>query len=118
MLLDPRSLAVALLIIPLAGAIASALCRRNVGAARGVALFSVLVNLAVTVGLAMYVTPGLIARNAVPAAGTPTFEPAFVTRVDLLRLASGIPGSGPQFFIGIDGLNLWLIALTSFLLVP
>jgi NADH-quinone oxidoreductase subunit M len=81
-------------------------------------LFTVLVNLAVTVGLAIYVTPGLIARNAAPAAGTPTFEPAFVTRVDLLRLASGIPGSGPQFFIGIDGLNLWLIALTSFLLVP
>ncbi|MFL5328100.1 MAG: NuoM family protein [Gemmataceae bacterium] len=116
--LDPRMLTVALLVIPLAGAIACALCRRNVSAARSIALFTVLLNLAVTVGLAIHVTPGLIERNAVPAAGTPTFEPAFVTRFDLLPLATGIPGSGPQFFIGIDGLNLWLIALTSLLLVP
>ena len=33
----------------------------------------------------------------------------------LAPVAAGLPAPAVQFFIGVDGLNLWLVALTSFL---
>src|SRR5262249_40597728 len=44
----------------------------------------------------------------------PTFRPAYVTRFDLLSL--GPPGC-IQFYIGLDGLNVWLVVLTAVLMV-
>ncbi len=34
------------------------------------------------------------------------------------QLAPGKPGPNVQFYIGIDGLNLWLVALSSLMLIP
>lgn len=42
-----------------------------------------------------------------------TFNPVYTTRVDLLQVGS----SAIQFYIGLDGLNLWLVVLTCVLMI-
>ncbi len=61
--------------------------------------------------------PGVEAKNA---QGEIILVPSHTTRWTLFSFSStGEPHqSGVQFFIGIDGLNLWLIALTSLMMVP
>jgi NADH-quinone oxidoreductase subunit M len=49
-----------------------------------------------------------------PGERLPTFDPVYVTQVDLLTLGPG----QIQFFIGLDGLNIWLVVLTALLMVP
>jgi NADH-quinone oxidoreductase subunit M len=48
------------------------------------------------------------------------FDPQFSTRVDLLPLhttSNGAVDSAIQFYVGIDGLNIWLILLTALLMM-
>jgi NADH-quinone oxidoreductase subunit M len=47
---------------------------------------------------------------------TGTFRPEFVTSWDLLRFGSS-PGAAIQFYVGLDGLNVWLVVLTALLMV-
>lgn len=51
-----------------------------------------------------------------------TFQPRFVTKVDLLVLGPSFPAEGKeapaiQFYVGLDGLNVWLVVLTAVLMV-
>jgi len=87
----------------------------------GVSLFCLLLALSLTVRFAL-----LQPERAPELASltTPTFRPVFVpgstsvnpsaTNWDLLNLGNG----AVQFYIGVDGLNIWLILLTSVLFVP
>src|SRR4029077_19376556 len=49
-------------------------------------------------------------------ASVPTFHPQFVTQMEVLRLGS--EGEAIHFYVGVDGLNVWLIVLTAVLMVP
>src|SRR5262249_36142097 len=55
-----------------------------------------------------------------PAGPERTFHPRMVTKVDLLHLQTADVNKPAtvQFFIGMDGLNVWLIVLTAVLMVP
>src|SRR4051812_20713687 len=54
-----------------------------------------------------------------PAGQLLTFHPEMVTRWDLLPLrALGGGEATIQFYLGVDGLNVWLVLLTALLLVP
>jgi NADH-quinone oxidoreductase subunit M len=72
-----------------------------------------LANLLLTILILIPAVPLLQARS--PAVDT--FRPEYATIVDLLPLG-GDGSSAIQFFIGLDGLNIWLVALTSVLMVP
>jgi NADH-quinone oxidoreductase subunit M len=106
------TLLVLLLVVPLvAAAVVAALGAANAPAVRRVSLAAVLVNLVLTVLVLIPAVPELQARGD----GAATFTPAFATVVDVLPLGGS---SAIQFAIGLDGLNVWLVALTSVLLVP
>jgi NADH-quinone oxidoreductase subunit M len=131
-----RFLLVCLLAIPLAAAVVVAALgpqRRHV--VRWVALGAVMVNLVLTAAAVFTAMKPLRAL----ATEQQTFRPLYVpgdpgarsgdqtidshtTTWDLLVIGAGSPPNrrpaAIQFFIGLDGLNIWLIALTSFLLVP
>ncbi len=102
-----------LLAVPLLGAaVVAVLGPDNRRAVRLVALAAVLANLLLTILVLIPAVPVLQARPD----GAATFEPAYATAVDVLHLGSG--GSAIQFFIGLDGLNIWLVTLTAVLMVP
>jgi len=108
----------AILAVPILGAVGAALLGPNRGpAVRQLSLLTVLVNLVLTVWLVIPTAGELIARPATPVVGEDlTFTPLHPTRVALLPL-----GTGPaaiEYYVGIDGLNIWLVALTAFLMVP
>lgn len=106
-------LLIVLLIVPTAAAIVVALLgphRRMT--VRCISLVAVLLNLAITLVVLVQAVPVLWAKS-----GGPTFRPDYVTMVNILPL--GAAGSSPiQFYIGLDGLNIWLIAVTSMLMLP
>jgi NADH-quinone oxidoreductase subunit M len=113
-------LILATLIVPLVGAVLAAVSR-STKAARSIALVAVLVNLALTAWLILPVVPELIARAPVPTDAEPlSFSPLHTLKFDLLPFAGepGKPSPALQFYVGLDGLNVWLILLTSFLMVP
>ncbi len=109
-----------ILVVPLIGAVIAALCGRGGAAsARWVALASVMINLALTVALMLPAITRLSARTPAPTdAEALSFAPNDVTRIDLLPVGTDSRPAAIQFYVGIDGLNLWLIVLTSFLMVP
>lgn len=125
-------------LLPLATALLLPLCGRL---ARRVALLSAIVHLGVTAAVVIGALPALQVRSEQLRVGRDVnhqfFEPHFVpgdpgfsgdrdsathrTRWTLLSLADtppDRPGPRVQFFIGIDGLNLWLLALCSVMMVP
>jgi NADH-quinone oxidoreductase subunit M len=107
------TLLILLLAVPLvAAAIVAVLGPDNRPAVRAVSLVAVVLNLLITILILIPAMPLLQAR----AGGAVTFQPEYATVVDILPL--GADGSVIQFFIGLDGLNVWLIALTSVLMVP
>jgi NADH-quinone oxidoreductase subunit M len=57
-----------------------------------------------------------VARHAPKSAApvTATFVPQYETRTNFLPLGNG----GIEFFIGLDGINIWLVVLTAVLMVP
>ncbi|MCS6866525.1 MAG: NADH-quinone oxidoreductase subunit M [Gemmataceae bacterium] len=106
---------------------------------RRAALLLALVHGGLTAAVVALAIPTLALRaddDARRGSGSLVFQPEFVpgdtyarfndegsdgrTRWTLFRLSanSSQPGPNIQFFLGIDGLNLWLVALASFLLVP
>lgn len=110
--------------------------------ARRAAMVLTLVHVGLTAAVVAMAIPTITLRgddDARRGSGSMTFQPEFVpgdtyarfnddgsegrTRWTLLRLSAkpapvGQPGTSIQFFLGIDGLNLWLVALASFMLVP
>jgi NADH-quinone oxidoreductase subunit M len=135
-----RVLVLLLVLLPLASAVIVPLFGRF---ARRVALISALLHMGVTAAVALGTLEELSVRNE-RAAGTrwlgiPRFEPTFVpgdpghggdrtigtgrTHWTLLNLSADPgpedrPGPRIQFFLGVDGLNLWLVALCSLMMLP
>src|SRR5262245_22799584 len=118
------TLLIALLVVPLVGAAATAvLGRGSTSLARAIGLGAVCLNLGFTAALMGQAIGDLIERNAAPvvAADAVTFRPLYETKLDLLTFGtptSAQPASAIRFHIGLDGLSLWLVALTSLLMVP
>lgn len=130
---EMRNLLLCVLALPLGGAVVvAALGSRNLPAVRWTALGVVLVNLVLTAVLCWNAAGPLRHR---PAAGDDfkaRFQPILVpgdpgirsaqthaTNWDLLRIPYGEGKTAAiQFYVGIDGLNIWLVALTSFLMLP
>ena len=123
-----RNLIIAILAIPaIAAMLVAALGSRRAMAVRWISLGTVVANLFLT---------GILVTHAAellrsPAKEIGTFRPEFVpggksgghtTSWDLLSLGVGVSNSGRpaaiQFYLGLDGLNIWLVALTSFLMLP
>jgi NADH-quinone oxidoreductase subunit M len=101
-----------LLLVPVAAAIlVAALGAKRISAIRWVSLAATLVNLALSLIVAY---DFLVAREVAGRSTLQTFDPSFITKVNLLPFGTG----AVQFFIGVDGLNLWLIVLTTLLMVP
>lgn len=103
--------------------------------ARTLALLAVVANLGITVLVVGDAYPRLKERisqidRMAADQRIRTFEPLGVpgssdgqspTTWHLLEMPTASIGTGPtaiSFYLGIDGLNLWLIALTNFLMVP
>jgi NADH-quinone oxidoreductase subunit M len=127
-----------LLCLPvIAAIIVASLGSRNRTAVRWISLTAVLINLALTAVLIGRSMPILNARHSqIPTIikdGTATFEPIWVpgdvdpqhpthrTTWNLFEIPmSGTSAIAPavQFYVGLDGLNIWLIGLTSFLMLP
>src|SRR5204862_875522 len=78
-----------------------------------VSLAAVLANLLLTVLILIPAVPRLQGR---PDVGT-TFQPLYTTVADILPLG-GDGSSVIQFYVGLDGLNVWLVTLTSVLMLP
>src|SRR5438132_9523225 len=106
-----------LLIVPLAAAIIVAL----LGTQRTLAIrwISLATTLCCAV-IAFVVAVNLAGERAAQASGSafkaatsPTFEPSYVTQLDVMPVGPGVI----QFYIGLDGLNVWLVVLTSVLMV-
>ncbi len=57
--------------------------------------------------------------NDSPLPDSPIFQPEMKVQFDLVPYQTGSDGnsSAIQFFIGIDGLNVWLVVLTALLMV-
>src|SRR5437773_11095963 len=117
-----------LLVIPTVAAIAAATPgQQRAGAVRWVSLGATLVNLILALALAIsFAGPRL---RAAPGANAPrsavlvpTFAPEVAVTWDVLSF--GRPTAEPdgkssaiQFYVGCDGLNIWLIVLTAVLMV-
>ncbi len=105
-------LVVLILAIPLAAGIIAAVLGPDRGPAiRGISLAATVATLLFAIVLAC----GFSALQGHEEA-TGTFRPEYATSWDLLRLGSS-PGAAIQFYVGIDGLNVWLVVLTAVLLV-
>src|SRR5260370_36639154 len=113
-----------LLVIPTVAAIAAAtLGQQRAGAVRWVSLGATLVNLILALALAIsFAGPRLRAAQGANAPRSDvlvqTFEPEVAVTWDVLSF--GRPTAEPdgkpsaiQFFVGCDGLNIWLIVLTA-----
>jgi NADH-quinone oxidoreductase subunit M len=133
-----RVLVLLVVLLPLLSAVTVPLFGR---AARRVALLLALLHVGVTAAVVVGTVPALAVRSQAMTTGRDLgpqrFDPAFVpgdpgvsgnaeigtgrTRWTLLSLAEtpiDRPGPRVQFFLGVDGLNLWLMALCSLMLVP
>src|SRR5580704_5174366 len=95
----PRILILAILIVPAVAAAVVALLGRNPSAARGVSLFAVVLNLALTAALVVPAAGKLAARPAEPtdqptAPRNLTFNPLYEIARDVLPLTDPTTTSG------------------------
>jgi NADH-quinone oxidoreductase subunit M len=120
--------------LPVLAAVLLPLLARTARAARAAALAVALLQLVLTAAVVESARPRLNERKAVtdyaaPAERNRVFAPEFVpgaserdphaTTWTVLPLAGdGAKARGVQFFIGLDGINLWLVALASVMLIP
>jgi NADH-quinone oxidoreductase subunit M len=111
------TLLVLLLALPVIGAaVVAALGPHRGDAVRTVSLATVLAALVVT---ALVVLPAAAELHRRTDAGAVTFKPLYDdTRFDLVTLGTGTNPAAIRFHVGLDGLNIWLVALTSVLMVP
>jgi NADH-quinone oxidoreductase subunit M len=109
------------LLVPLAAAVV-VWC---LGPARGPAIRAVSVAASVvTIVLALYLAGAFMALERGSAGQSATFVPEFVPGSSAEaphQTTWTVLGIGPgpiQFFVGIDGLNIWLVVLTALLMLP
>ncbi len=95
------------------------------GPARGKAIRAVSVAASLlTLALALFLAVQFSALDRSEANRARSFVPAFVpgsTQNDPYRTTWAVLPVGPgavQFFVGIDGLNIWLVVLTAVLMLP
>jgi NADH-quinone oxidoreductase subunit M len=113
------TLLLALLALPIvAAAVVAALGPHNASTVRTVSLATVLACLAITILVVIPAAAELQARPADPATGPLTFKPIFSKPWKVVTLGTGSHAPAIQFAIGLDGLNIWLVALTSVLMLP
>ena len=99
-----------LLLVPLCGAVCVAILGpKRIPAIRWVSLAATLLNLVLAFIVAVHF---IDIRDTAVRKLLWTFEPEFTTVVDILPFGS----TAVQFFIGVDGLNIWLIVLTALLM--
>jgi NADH-quinone oxidoreductase subunit M len=105
-----------LLVIPVAAAIlTAALGPRQLVAIRWISLTATLACALLALILAgCFVAFQPAAASAAEPAGLPTFSPSYFIRAPLMQLGP----EAVEFFIGLDGLNVWLVVLTAVLMVP
>jgi NADH-quinone oxidoreductase subunit M len=109
------------------GVVAALLGARRANLVRWLSVATALLSLILATGLSAQFVHLESARAQGPGAAStavPTFHPEFVpgapsddphvTTWDLLRLGPG----AVQFYIGLDGINIWLVLLTSVLFLP
>jgi NADH-quinone oxidoreductase subunit M len=118
-----RELVVWLLVIPAAAAVLAALLGPGrVAWIRWVSLSAAVVDLILAAVLAVNFAEVRAAEArelpAGRAAAPLTFSPRFATRIDLLPVGTGPRPEAIQFYVGLDGLNVWLVLLTAVLMVP
>jgi NADH-quinone oxidoreductase subunit M len=115
----PQVCIAGLLIVPtVAAAAAAALGPRQGPAIRWLSLaatFAALV-LAVTLAVLFADRPALENAHAPGPARVPTFAPRFAIETVLLPIGTGAR-EAIEFYVGVDGLNIWLIVLIGFLMV-
>jgi NADH-quinone oxidoreductase subunit M len=109
-----------LLALPLVTAIVVALLGPGrAHAVRWISLASTLASLLLAVILTIQFTIPRVQEGTAFQSLT-TFQPKMATRVPLLPLhtnSEGTVDSAIQFYVGIDGLNVWLILLTALLMM-
>ncbi|MFN4261369.1 MAG: NuoM family protein [Gemmataceae bacterium] len=129
----PRVCLLLLLVLPLVGAVVvAALGPRRLEPVRWISLgvsVATLVLALIVAGRFMGLdrdayTEEVLTAQVAPTANVPTFSPVFVpgstlerqhaTTWDILPIGSG----AIQFYIGLDGLNVWMVVLTGILFVP
>src|SRR5205807_3259634 len=107
--IEMRELLPILLIIPLAAAIIVALLGpRRTEPIRWISLAATLASAILALILA-----GNLAAEPPRTSTAMTFEPSYVTQIDVLPVGPGVI----QFYIGLDGINVWLVVLTAVLMV-
>jgi NADH-quinone oxidoreductase subunit M len=122
-----RVLVIGMLVVPTVAALVVALLGTNrVATIRWISLGTVLTELVLAIILAA--SFAAVRAESEPATGrgaavTPTFRPEFVPgasndvhRTSWRMIDFGALG-GIDFFIGVDGLNIWLVVLTAVLMV-
>ena len=108
------TLLILLLAVPVAAAaVVAVLGPERRPAVRVVSLCAVLFNLAMTILILIPAVPRLQSRSTDGI----TFRPEFEKIVPILPLGPD-SNSAIQFYIGLDGLNIWLVVLTSVLMLP
>lgn len=111
------TLLLVVLFLPIVAAIAVAsLGPRERDKARALTLAAVVLNLTLTTLLVLPAMSELKARGDQPAALT--FRPIYETDTLLIPFTGGVDPAGIRFHVGLDGLSIWLVLLTSFLMVP
>src|SRR5262245_25750707 len=114
-----RALLVILLALPiLAAAVVAALGPNRASTVRTITLATVLACLAITIIVVIPAAAELQARPTAPAGGALTFKPIFDTHWKVVTLGHGSHAPAIEFAIGLDGLNIWLVTLTSVLMLP
>jgi NADH-quinone oxidoreductase subunit M len=107
--------AVYLLLLPLVSAIVIALFGGKDGSfARMTSLISTIISLFIAGIAAVIFSAGQAKAIDEPLPPAPVFHPEMVTQFPLIPLGSG---SAIEFYVGIDGLNIWLVVLTALLMV-
>src|SRR5262245_32632902 len=122
---DPATLLLILLALPTVAAVVVA----GLGPRRGeIIRWISLATALVVLFLAAYVTwmfaqPRLTGKVP-PATEFRTFQPEYVTRIDLVQVPGAVEHpvdkqpTAIRFFVGLDGLNVWLVLLTAVLFLP
>jgi NADH-quinone oxidoreductase subunit M len=107
--------AVYLLLLPLVSAILVALIGAKYSSfARSASLVSTIISLFLAGIAAVVFSAGQHTALKDPLPSTPEFRPEMVTKIPLVPMGQG---AGIEFYIGIDGLNIWLVVLTALLMV-
>src|SRR5262245_44212505 len=125
---NPSILLLLLLAIPVGAAIAVAFLGPQAGKAiRWISFIAATVALALSIALAVdyrRISAKPESSGALKPTTTSTFQPEFVPGADSVDphtttwnlLQVGQRGSAVQFYIGIDGINIWLVVLTTLLM--